>query len=365
MQKNNKITFLISSLNAGGAEKVALLVMNELVRRNWEVTFLLTKLEGPYLQFLDSRVKIIVLSNKKISKNIFSIAKYLKKNSPDVFYSSMMYINIIAGISAKLANYRGKLVFSEHSHPSAVLETQGNVIVKFIFLIAKYIYPFAKSIICVSDGIKDDLNKMFKRLPDLFVVNNPVEIKEYNQPELDSNIFKIVSVGRLHKDKNFELLIRTFSLLINNNQQTNIHLFILGEGNHRKNIELLITELNLENKVTLMGFVDSPTEFVNNCDLFVFPSNREGFGNVLVEALSTGIPIISADCPSGPAEILDYGNYGALFPINDSESLYTQIQNELNNSTRLDPNLVNKRKVRALDFKVETIVNKYVEVFEN
>lgn len=364
MKRENDITFLISSLNAGGAEKVAVLVMNELVKRNWKVTLLMTKLEGPYLNILDSKVEIVLLPHRNISKNVYEISKYLKKNKPTVFYSSMMYINVVAGWSAKLANYKGKLVFSEHSHPSAVLKTQGSLLVKLVFKLAQWIYPRAAAIICVSDGIKEDLNKIFKKLPKLVVINNPIEINDYNHPNLENDLFRIVSVGRLHKDKNFEVLINTFKNILNHNQDKKFELIILGEGSHRSQLETLIKNLDLEKKVILKGFVENPTEFVNDCNLFVFPSNREGFGNVLVEALSTGIPIVSSDCKSGPAEILDNGRYGSLFPVDDSSALYTAIQNEVNQPTRLNDSLISQRKQRAKDFRVETIVDEYVKVFK-
>src|SRR5690606_35578336 len=206
-EKQPNITFLIGSMSAGGAEKVALLLMNELISRNWDVTLIVARGEGEYFRRVDKRIEIVVLKSQKISQNISEIAKYLRNEKPQVFHSSMMYINVIAGIAAITSNYRGRLIFSDHSHPSSVLQTQGNLKVRLISKLAKLIYKRASGVICVSNGIKDDLMSLFSSLPPLHVINKPVEIINYNLPPYHRNTFSIVSVGRLDKDKNFELLI--------------------------------------------------------------------------------------------------------------------------------------------------------------
>src|SRR6478752_7203980 len=115
---NKNITFCIPSLTGGGVEKVTMLLANELCTRGWVVTILIARAEGPYLERLNKNIQIIPLGHRNISRNVIAIAKYLRKKKPSIFYSSMTYVNAIAGLATILANYRGKIIFAEHSNLS-------------------------------------------------------------------------------------------------------------------------------------------------------------------------------------------------------------------------------------------------------
>src|SRR4249919_1565836 len=98
-----EIAFLIPSMGGGGAQKVTLLLANELCKRGWDVSLLMVNVKGVYLKKLDKKIKIISLGKRSISANVFEIARYLKRNKPAFFYSSMTYVNVIAGISVILS----------------------------------------------------------------------------------------------------------------------------------------------------------------------------------------------------------------------------------------------------------------------
>lgn len=353
------ITFLIPSMNGGGAEKVTMLLANELCIRGWKVKMLLSKKEGPYLSKLHPNISIQVLKHRNISKNIFQIASFLRKEKPSIFYSSMMYVNVIAGLSAKLAKFEGALFFSDHSHVSSTILRNKSKVVKIIFFLAKYIYRRANEVICVSEGVKTDLQKLITGVHRISVINNPIELHNFQTKALDKeqSLKKIISIGRLDRDKNFKLLIDCFAELVKEVKDIRLELTILGEGYERNNLINQINELGLSNQVFLPGFVNNTTSYLQNADIFAFTSVREGFGNVLVEALSVGLPVISADCESGPAEILLNGKIGKLVPINDLEKLKKAILEEI-----YHPNFtstVEERISRANFFSVKNIVNKY------
>ncbi len=166
--------------------------------------------------------------------------------------------------------------------------------------------------------------------------------------------------------KNFSLLIQAFSIALKRVFRVIINkpeLYILGEGHEKENLESLISELKLQDKVFLPGFVDNPSEILSSANLFVLSSNREGFGNVLVEALSCGLPLISTDCPSGPSEILKNGQLGKLVPVNDVKSMTDAIIEAINNPDKYSTR--EERMLRAKDFSVENVVNQYELLFEN
>ena len=363
MTKKN-ITFCIPSLNGGGAEKVTMLLANELCERGWVVTFLMSRIEGPFLERLNKNVHLISLGNKNISKNVFVIAQYLRERKPSIFYSSMTYVNVIAGLAIILANYRGNIIFSEHSNLSTRNKNNPGILSRVITLLAKAVYKRADVIVCVSEGVKKDLNTVFPDLKNVKVIFNPIENFHTPKREFNNNVFRIISMGRIDKEKNFTLLIQAFSIVLKkcSGLGKKLELFILGEGYEKEKLKLLIKDLQLDENVVLPGFVNNPAEILASSDLFVLSSNREGFGNVIVEALSCGLPIISTDCPSGPSEILKGGKYGKLIPVNDIESMANAIIETITIGAEIST--PQERRLRAKDFSVDKIVNQYELLFE-
>lgn len=357
-----KISFLVPSMNGGGAEKATMLLANELSSRGWDVDMLLCKLEGPYLKRLDEKVKIIQLKNRNISYNVIEIANYLKTVKPHIFYSSMMYVNVIAGLAAIWSSYKGKIFFSEHSHASINLNVNKGFKSKLILLLAKLVYKKADAVICVSQGVREDLLQLIKKLKNTVVIYNPVENLFQKDVVPDPDVYRLVSIGRLDKNKNFKLLIECFAEVLKNvNDNKRYELHILGEGEERSNLEKQIVTLNLSGNVFLPGFIAQPANILNSSQLFVSASLLEGLPTVLIEALGCGLPVISSDCKSGPAEILLEGKIGALVPVNDKAALTDAIIKEIRH-----PNFTStkeQRITRANEFKISTIVDKYEILF--
>ena len=134
------------------------------------------------------------------------------------------------------------------------------------------------------------------------------------------------------------------------------HLNIVGDGPLKNELIQFVNDLKLQNYITFHGFQKNLKNFYLNSDLFVLSSIYEGFGNVIVEAMSYGVQIISTDCPSGPSEILDNGKYGILVPINDEKSISYAIKNIINN--KFDVKLLINR---AKDFEIMNIAKQYLD----
>ena len=167
----------------------------------------------------------------------------------------------------------------------------------------------------------------------------------------------IINVGRLVKEKGQMHLIRAFAKLEASN---NWKLVLLGDGYLRKDIEEIIQELKIEDRVFLAGAVKNVDEWLNRASLFVFPSISEGFPNALLEAMAIGLPVISFDCDAGPRDIIENNLNGILVNLGDEEDLYQQINSLIN-----DEGKRKKLGEEALQVKykydLKNIANQYLE----
>ena len=184
----------------------------------------------------------------------------------------------------------------------------------------------------------------------------------------------IVCTGRFAPAKGLNNLLKAFSILVKN--YDNVKLILVGDGELRGKIQALIEDLHLNEKVMLPGFQDNPFKYIANADLFVLSSFYEGFPNVLVEAMACGTPVIAADCPSGPAEILkgntEHGceikEFGGLIPafdekssswdandINDNHVLFANLMEKLLTDKQKASALADSAMIRVKDFTAEKI----------
>jgi glycosyltransferase involved in cell wall biosynthesis len=221
-------------------------------------------------------------------------------------------------------------------------------------------YPLAHERIAVCSGVADDLSRLSGIKRERFkVIFNPAAggwTGEAPRPMISLPHYDvlILSVGSLKKQKDHETLIRAFALL---GDQRNAHLVILGEGNERKRLESLVATLRLEGRVHMPGFAIDARPYYDAADLFVLSSRYEGFGNVIVEALERGVPVVSTRCPHGPQEILDNGTFGRLVPVGDPRALADAIDGAL----RADHDK-SALKHRASIFDVNRIASQYLSL---
>ena len=192
----------------------------------------------------------------------------------------------------------------------------------------RHLFSYTSRFVAVSRGVADDLSITWDVPRDrITTIYNPVVtpdlcVKAIEQPDhpwlRDNSAPVILAVGRLENQKDYPTLIQAFARLATRRPH---RLIILGEGNRRTEIEGLVQELKLTDRVSLPGWVENPFAFMARASMFVLSSIYEGLPTVLVEALACGCPCVSTDCPSGPAEILLNGEIGPLVPVGDSAAL--------------------------------------------
>lgn len=362
-----KVALFVPNLQAGGVERMRVHLANGFDRAGYDVDLVLAQSKGRFLQDVNEGVNIIDLDTTFVTgMGIGSVCPdliaYLRRIHPDIFISSMNHVNIVSIVSHKLSSVQIKLIVSEHNPPA---EDSG-LKQKMVNTLATATYRWPDEIVAVSDGVADEVAKTYS-LPrdDISVINNPVVTDEiFNKMEepvhhswIENPQYQVIlGVGRFHRQKDFQTLIRSFEIV--NKKVENTRLLMLGDGTQRENLEGLVRELELEEVVDFLGYVDNPYKYMSKSSVFVLSSRWEGFGNVLVEALACGCPVVSTDCPTGPREILCDGDYGPLVPVGDEEKLALAMIGVLNNP----PDSAYLQQ-RASDFRLENIVDEYADLF--
>lgn len=358
-----KVALFLPSLRGGGAERVMVNLARGFSEKGLDVDLVLAKAEGPYLSQVPPDVRVIDLHSSRVLASLPHLVCYLRRERPQALLSTLNHANIVALWARKLARVPNRLVVRVAANLSQSASNASSARGRLMPRLIHKFYPWADAVVAISQGVADDLVKT-ARLPRerIQVIYNPVvtpEILEKAEEPLNHPWFApgeppvILSVGRLTKQKDYPTLIRAFALVC---RERPARLMILGEGEERPKLEALVRELDLDEDVSLPGFVDNPYAYMARSAVFVLSSAWEGFGNVLVEAMAVGTPVVSTDCPSGPAEILEGGKWGKLVPVGDANAMAQAILSTLSGQ-EVKMGFQN----RALKFTIERITKYYLE----
>ena len=357
-----KILIILPNLTGGGAERVHVNLANDWAIHGFDVEFVLMRKEGDLIQLLHPKISVVGLNVDRIRDSIIPLAAHLRKSRPQVVLAAMWPLTSAVVLAWLLSGLKGKLYLSDHEHLTSSYIRRGRAKQSYLKNLIRFSYPLASGVIAVSRGVREDLCEL-GNLPEqkVRVIYNPAVIGIASRREVHSSTeqlwgsdvaFHLLTVGRLAPEKDHVTLIKAFALLP---ESLNAKLVILGEGPLRAELEALVTLLHLTDRVFLPGFMMDPYPWFFRADLFVLSSLWEGFGNVIVEAFECGVPVVSTNCPSGPAEILEDGRFGKLVPVNDPLALAEAIVDSLNMSHD-KTSLIR----RAQDFTVRKISDEYL-----
>ncbi len=372
-----KLSILVNDLDSGGAERVISILLDMLNSR-YDIT--LYMMHNIIFYDIPKDIKVVVINGSKLEDSgVIKLLKlpllawrYKRLNQNSAvslsFLSRSNYINIFA----KLFGMKGKVVVSERAMPSL---QYNNSLQGYInrFLI-KTLYKRADIVFANSKGNAVDLINNFK-IEDVKVIYNIFNIDRIvnlsnRYALLDNSRFNFITIGRLDEGKNHQLLIKAI-------KEIDANLYIIGDGVLREELESLIKELNLEDRVFLLGKHKNPYKYISKADCFLFASKREGFPNVLVEALACRLPVISTDCQSGPREILapesdvnfqlreivEVANYGILVSINSKEKMVEAME-VIKNSQKLRDSYKKKSLKRAMEFNKDRIIDEFIKIID-
>lgn len=367
-----KVIFIINSLAGGGAERVMTTLLAHSRQRASAFEFGLVLLDDePSAYTLPEWLKVWPLQGRGgLLESVLSLRRLLEREQPDITLSFLTRANIAN--AAAMAGTGRPWIISERIHTTAHLGAGASAELAKLFV--RFSYPPATRVIAPSQGVGDHLVQRFGVAAErIRVIHNPFDLEHIAtlaaQPAAwtPGNPF-ILAMGRLVDVKNFDLLLDAYA-----ESGVNENLVIVGEGPKRASLQRRIAELGLEGRVTLPGFVSNPFALMRRAALYVLPSNAEGFPNGLVEAMAVGLPVISTDCPSGPAEILGghagergvvvQAEHGVLVPTDDRPAMRDALRSMSAPETRR--RYADLAKARAEAFDVASTVNAYWSVIED
>lgn len=321
------ICFVLGALQLGGIGRNALNLGAALQQRGQVVDFYLIKAEGAYLSQVPPSTRVFE-GGGRTKWSLPSLMAYLGVRRPRVLITSNAYIHVLALCAVKLSRVPVRLICTAVTNITEERRRR-TLYGRLLLSLGNWAYRRADAVVALSSGVADDVAAQASIARDrIHVIYNPavtpalrdqasqsVPCEWLNDPETPV----VMGVGRLTRQKDFPTLIRAFARV--KQARDAARLVILGEGEDRESLERLVRGLDLESAVRFEGFVPDPAAYTSKASVFVLSSAWEGFGNVLAEAMAVGTPVVSTDCPSGPAEILGNGEYGPLVKVGDASAL--------------------------------------------
>lgn len=324
-ESEERICILIPSFGTGGAEKVGVNLANAFGEEGREVDLVAISPVGQYRELVSPAVSIVDLNASRGRYSIIPLRQYLRAARPTVLLSVLRRPNIYAAVAS--LGIRGLALYFREASPLLDLRG-GGLVARSMPVLMRHAYRRASGIIANSPATRDDLVRYgVCDAERITVLPNPVLPREHAplsseeppHPWLrDPDLKVVLSVGGLRREKNQRLLIDTFAGVAAD--EPSARLVILGEGPERKRLEERVRTWRLDGRVVLHPVVSNPYPFYAGAAVFVLTSSWEGFGNVLVEALSAGIPVVCSDCPGAPRWILGEGRFGDLVPPDDVDA---------------------------------------------
>jgi glycosyltransferase involved in cell wall biosynthesis len=399
---SRRIALLLPNLAGGGAEACMVRTAAALLRRGFAVDFVLCERTGPLLAAVPPGARVIELPSgpmplaralalaadpvglramlapvllawrpPKHLSHLSGLVRYLRAERPDALFAAMPTPNLLAVWARRLAGVPTRVLISERNMLSAMLGGSRRWRDRHLPRLLGHAYRLADGIVAVSNGVADDLARQ-SGLPRarIATVYNPVITPELAamavQPVahrwfLPAAAPVVLGVGSLSARKDFPTLVRAFARL---RAGRDCRLVILGQAASPKKTQeqqdvlmALAASLGVAADVDVAGFVANPFAYMARASVFVLSSAFEGLPGALIQAMACGCPVVSTDCPSGPAEILDGGRFGAMVPVGDDRAMAAAIAATLDR-----PIAAATLRERAALFSVDRAVDRYVDL---
>jgi glycosyltransferase involved in cell wall biosynthesis len=368
--RRRKICFVLPSLAGGGAERAAVQILNGLDASKWDRSMYLFRREGPYLGEVASGIELHSGAGGSRASRWLELRRFIAATNPDLVVAFLSYFSVLSAVRAAMTGAR--VIFNQQTPMSAFLEDadyewRRPVQKRGLAAATRAGYNAVDLIVTSSQGVARDLTAAFGVDPArVRVVGNPVDVdavRAASAEPLDPAHAErwqrpvIVAAGRLADAKNYPLLIDALALL---RQRVPAMLFVLGEGERGADLRRYAAERGLAEAIVWCGFQSNPWKFMARADVFALTSRYEGFGNVLVEAMASGTPVVATRSP-GTESIIRDGVDGVL-TLHTAEAVAASLSKVLANAGERD-RLAAAARESARGFSTPVIAREYDAVF--
>lgn len=349
-----KILCYTHGLVDGGAERLWACLASAFKERGYDVVFVQDFEANDNRANLHADIPLITLGKGHL-RATRRLAQVLRDEQPDIALSAVGGSNTKLLAAIAMSGVATKAVISYHGYN----EWKTGWLSWFTYLALPLLSRTASRTIAVSEGLRDELLRRWRANPDKTVtIHNPVffpaGIATPSADEIARRDPVVLAVGRMVPEKDFKTLIRAFRRV----RTPGARLVILGKGPQRAMLEREVKRLGLETRVAMPGYSQEPWKAYSSAKVFALSSVSEPFGNVVVEAMAYGLPVVATAC-SGPLEILKHGRFGRIVSLADEVQLAQAIDDAL-----ADPGNPDLRRQRADAFSFDVRVPAYTALFD-
>jgi len=345
-----KVLFYTHALVDGGGERLWACLATAFKARGYDVIFAEDFPADDNRNNLDPSIPVTTLGRGHF-RAVLHLASLLRKEKPDIALSAISGSNAKLLLAKLLAFSPVRTVITYHGF----VEWKLGIAAFATYVFLPILSTLADRTVAVSDGLRDKLirtwhSRKAKTITLLNPVFYPPAAPVPPAAELAARPDVVLSVGRIVPEKDYVTLVRAFAKVANANSR----LVILGKGPEESVVNAEIDRLGLRDRVTLPGYTPEPWRYYQSAKCFALSSRSEMFGNVIVEAMAYGLPVVATAC-NGPAEILGTsGEFGSLVPVGDDTALASAITAAL-----AKPGDPRTRRARAEAFSFEARVPSY------
>lgn len=403
MQMPKKILFLIDSLGGGGAERIMSYLLNRLDRNRYAPSLgLLLRPDvgyplrsdlpmyslcsdelsglGKALHFFLSVlvVPLTLFKGRDFRRNnnyfcavlrqfvggFIALRRHLLMDRPEIIVVFLQTSIVITIVTLWLMRSKIPVICSDRILLTRELKSRR--FPRLNCLLMRWLYRNIHGYVAVSDEAGRDMVANFGLSPNnVRTIYNGLDLGDLNKRSRetlqdDDGVFHegtvhFISMGRLTEQKGFDLLIKAFS---HTRKKIDCRLVIIGDGELSTALKQLARDRMVEADVVFAGWKTNPFPYLAAADVFVMSSRYEGFPNALMEAMAAGLPVVSTDCPSGPAELLSGGRYGFLVP-NESKKELADAMFKMVSDAKLREDFGRRAKKRMADFTLDRMIDEF------
>jgi glycosyltransferase involved in cell wall biosynthesis len=362
------VAIYMHDLRAGGVERQSLVIAEEFRRHGCVVTLVLHRLRGDLMDQVPPGLRIVDLRSSRTLMDVPRLARFLRAEKPDILLSNVDLNNVAALLAKAISFSSSKVVICQHNPISTSFILESKWTYRFLGLSYRLLSPLVSRAVGVSRGVAMELEQI-AGLPHerVLTINNPVVGPDFrarceepaDHPWFEQGLSVFVTAGRMVPQKDHETMIRALAI---HRQRFDGRLIILGTGPLSDKLHALVAQLGLGRSVDFLGFRSNVLPYIRQAQAFVLSSRCEGFGNVIIEALGCGTPVISTRCEYGPAEILDEGRYGVLVETRNPAAMADAMDRVATLRERFPAEMLRQR---AGEFSYAACASRYMGLFKS